>query len=280
MWTCTAMEHQIEGNNTITYRHKQWHAICKWAMCNEELHGFGLTHCRVVVVHISGLVKNSSPHWIWHWIAANGMADGGTPGAPDSLYVLCSQHSTSKLGLQKVSDIQKIDNKWHHQHNRPWVTSDWGKIEILQPSHFCSDHGVHHTRLIMLEYVLHNSHKHLLLPNYLNKTWACSLATCACSGRWWATPGSGRIFQYSWPMDEPLWTLSEHFWPSLTISKLYQPSTSFCDHLSTSDHHRKFPQLFATCMRATSYVAQYIPTISDPFIIEVLIILLFRHSPS
>src|SRR5882762_6659078 len=65
-------------------------------------------------------------------------------------------------------------------------------------------------------------------------------------------------------MDEPLQTLSEHFRPSLTISDLYRPYASFCDHLSTSDHHRKFPQLFTTCMRATSYVARYIPTISDP----------------
>jgi len=80
-------------------------------------------------------------------------------------------------------------------------------------------------------------------------------------------------------MDELLRTLSERFRPSLTISERYRPYASFCNHLSTSDDHRKFPQLFATCMQATSYVAQYIPTISA-FIVEVLIILLFRHSPS
>jgi len=44
---------------------------------------------------------------------------------------------------------------------------------------------------------------------------------------WWATSGSGRIFRHLWPMNDPLWTLSECFQPSLTISELYQPYASF-----------------------------------------------------
>jgi len=97
---------------------------------------------------------------------------------------------------------------------------------------------------------------------------------------WWATPGSGNIFWHSWPMDKLLKTLSKCFWPSLTISELYQPYASFCDHLSTSDCYHKFPPSFTICMQATSYIVRYIPTISDPFIIEVPIILLFQLSSS
>jgi len=41
-------------------------------------------------------------------------------------------------------------------------------------------------------------------------------------------PGSGHIFRHSWPMDEPLRTLSERFWPSLTISDLYRPYAIIC----------------------------------------------------